>query len=161
MNRKSIVFISMAVSMLLITGVFGFAQDMQMQQQQQEIPEVSDQELENFVGAYEVVQEMQQGINQEINQLVEESSLSQNEFQQMYQSQTTNNQAALPDVSDEKKQSFLELMNEINGKQQTLQQEMVSEIEDFDLTVQRFNNIIAAIQQDSELYEKFQEMATN
>ena len=147
--------------LFLISGGFVFAQNMQMQQQQQEVPEVSEEELQDFVDAYEVVQEMQQDLNQDINELIKDSSLTQQEFQQMYQAQTTNNEAARSDVSDAKKQTFKKLKSEINGKQQELQKDMVSEIEEYDLSVQRFNSIIAAIQQDSDLYKKFQELQAN
>jgi hypothetical protein len=90
------------LSLFLVTGGFVYSQNMQTQQQQ-EVPDVSEDELEDFVYAYEVVQEMQQ----------------------------------------------------------ELQKDMVAEIEEYDLTVQRFNSIIAAIQQDSELYKEFQELLEN
>jgi len=147
--------------LFLISGGFVFAQNMQMQQQQQEVPEVSEEELQDFVDAYEVVQEMQQALNHDISELIDDSSISQQEFQQLYQSQTTNNEAALSEVSDSKRQAFEKLKSEINGKQQELQKDMVSEIEEYDLSVQRFNSIIAAIQQDSDLYKKFQELQAN
>jgi len=158
MFTRTKIIAGIVLSLFLVSGGVVFSQNMQPQQQQQEIPEVSEKELQDFVDAYEVVQEMQQDLNQDINTLIKESSLTQQEFQSMYQAQTTNNEAAMSDVSDEKKQSFSKLMNEINGKQQDLQENMVSEIEEFDMSVQRFNSIIAAIQQDSELYKKFQEL---
>ncbi len=162
MFTKTKITVGIIMCLFLLLGGFTFAQNTQQQQpqpqQQQDIPEVSDEELENFVEAYGVVQEMQQDLNQDISKLIDDSSISQQEFQEMYQAQTTNNEATQSDVSDAKKQDFEKLKKEINGMQQELQEEMVSEIEEYDLSVKRFNSIIAAIQQDSELYKKFQEL---
>lgn len=163
MLTKTKITAGIVLSLFLVTGGFVYSQDMQTQQQpqQQEAPDVSEDELKDFVEAYEVVQEMQQELNEDINEIIEDSSLSQQEFQEMYQAQSTDSESGMSDVSDSKKQSFSKLMNEINGEQQELQEEMVTEIEEYDLSVQRFNSIIAAIQQDSDLYKEFQELVEN
>jgi len=150
-----------AFAFLITMGGVLTAQDMQMQQQEPETTDVSEKELEDFVAAYEGVQEIQRELNEEINGLVEQSDLSQEEFQSMYQAQTTNNQSTMSEMSDAKQQSFSELMNQINSLQQGQQSDMVTEIEEHDMTVEKFNSIIAAIQQDPSLYQKFQEITQN
>lgn len=161
MQKRALIIIMIAFAFLITMGGVLTAQDMQMQQQEPETTDVSEEELEDFVAAYEGVQEIQRDLNEEINGLVEQSDLSQEEFQSMYQAQTTNNQSAMSEMSDAKQQSFSELMNKINSLQQGQQSDMVEEIEEYDMSVERFNSIIAAIQQDSSLYQKFQEITQN
>ncbi|MFO7730400.1 MAG: DUF4168 domain-containing protein [Spirochaetia bacterium] len=159
--QRRVQIIMIAFAFLIAMGGVLTAQDMQMQQQEPETTDVSDEELEDFVAAYEGVQEIQQDLNEEINGLVEQSDLSQEEFQSMYQAETTNNQSAMSEMSEAKQQAFSELMNKINSLQQGQQSDMVEEIEEYDMSVERFNSIIAAIQQDSNLYQKFQEITQN
>ena len=159
--QRRVLIIMTAFAFLITMGGVLTAQDMQMQQQEPETTDVSEKELEDFVAAYEGVQEIQRELNEEINGLVEQSDLSQEEFQSMYQAQTTNNQSTMSEMSDAKQQSFSELMNQINSLQQGQQSDMVTEIEEHDMTVEKFNSIIAAIQQDPSLYQKFQEITQN
>ena len=159
---KRILIALMAISLLILGGAFLGAQEMQSpQQQQQQTPEVSEQDLQSFAAAYDSVQEIQQNLNQEINSQIEDSSFANETFQNYYQAYTTNNQEMLSELGSSEEQEFSELMEEITDLQSNQQEKMVEVIEDEGLTVQRFNGIIAAIQQDPDLYSRFQEISQN
>lgn len=159
MRKRTIAILVGTLSLFILLSGNLVAQELPSQQEDTQTADVSDKELEDFVDAYAGVQEIQQDINQEITQIVDKSDLSQQEFQNMYQAQTTGNQSAMSDMSESKKQSFSEVMNKVNSLQEEQQDDMVAVIEDYDMSVKRFNNIIAAIQQDSNLYKKFQELS--
>jgi predicted transcriptional regulator len=156
------IFITTALILTLFIGIPAMMTGQTMQQEEEnEITEVSDREMEDFSEAYMNVQTIQQNLNEDINSLIETSDLSQESFQNMYQAHTTNNQELLSEMSDQEQESFSELMDEVNNLRNETQEDMVIEIEDTGLSVQRFNDIIAAIQQDSNLYKKFQDTMTD
>lgn len=123
--------------------------------------DVSDQELATFSAAYASVQKMQQGLNEEINDLVAESDLGQKKFQEIYQSHLTDNQEELSELSPGEQESFTVLMDDIAEVQNGQQEKMVAAIRGEGLTVERFNTVAAAIKEDPSLYKKFMDIAQN
>ncbi|MFO7849524.1 MAG: DUF4168 domain-containing protein [Spirochaetia bacterium] len=167
---KRIMILSMIT--LLLVGTVGFltAQTQQQPEGQQEgqpegqqgqppaAEDVTDEELQQFSDVYTVVQEIQEDLNQEVSKMIEDSSFDEQTFHNLFQAQSTGDQSATEDLSDAEQQEFEELTTKITEMQNAQQENMVAAVEDEGLTVERFNGILSAMQQDTELFEKFQEI---
>ena len=119
--------------------------------------EVSDAELESFVAALQDVQEIRQDMAEETQQAVGESPLEQKRFEEIYGARQSGGQQGAGTTEAEDRQ-FEELMSEIQKIQQQSNEEMVQALEEEDLSVQRFNQIAQAIQQNPELQQEFREL---
>jgi hypothetical protein len=118
---------------------------------------VSDTELENFAAALQDVQEIRQGMAEETQQAVGESPLEQQRFEEIYGARQSGGQQDAGTTEAENRQ-FEELMSQIQEIQQQSNEEMVQAVEEEGLSVQRFNEIAQAIQQNPELQQEFREM---
>ena len=118
---------------------------------------VSDTELESFATALQDVQEIRQGMAEETQQAVGESPLEQQRFEEIYGARQSGGQQDAGTTDAENRQ-FEELMSQIQQIQQQSNEEMVQAVEDEGLSVQRFNEIAQAIQQNPELQQEFREM---
>lgn len=120
-------------------------------------PEVSDAELESFAVALQDVQEVRQDMAEETQQAVGESPLEQERFEEIYGARQSGGQEDAGTTDAENRQ-FEELMSDIQQIQQKSNEEMVEAVEDEGLSVQRFNQIAQAIQQNPELQQEFRQM---
>jgi len=119
--------------------------------------DVSEAELENFVSALQDVQELRQDMAEETQQAVGDSPLEQQRFEEIYGARQSGGQQDA-DTTDAETRQFEQLMSEIQQIQQQSNEEMVQAVEDEGLSVQRFNQIAQAIQQNPELQQEFREM---
>ncbi|MFP4179360.1 MAG: DUF4168 domain-containing protein [Spirochaetaceae bacterium] len=166
---KRIIILSMIT--FFLAGAVGLtAQEQQQQQpegqqQQPQQPEqaedVTTEDLEKFSDVYVEVQKIQENLNEEISGMIDDSSFDEETFHNLFQAQATGDQEATSDLNDSEKEEFQELTDEITEMQSSQEENMVAAVEEEGLTVQRFNGILSAIQQDSELYEEFQEIHQN
>lgn len=159
--HKRIIIISIITLFLAGTAGFLTAQTQQPQQQPQQAENVTTEDLEKFSDVYVEVQKIQENLNEEISGMIENSSFDEQTFHNLFQAQATGDQAAASDLNESEKREFQELTNDITEMQNSQQDNMVAAVEDEGLTVQRFNGILSAIQQDSELYAEFQEIHQN
>ncbi|MFP3959008.1 MAG: DUF4168 domain-containing protein [Spirochaetaceae bacterium] len=135
-------------------------------QQQQQAPEVDpeSEEFNRFVDALETVQEVQQEVNEEIDGLIADSSMSEEEFGQIHQQlqgQPDREDGQGADISDNEREEYRSLIDEIGAAQEDSQEEMISAIEENDLNVERFNEIMMAARSDAELQERLQQEMSN
>lgn len=119
--------------------------------------DVSQEELEQFAAALENVQSIRQEMVQNTQGAVADSSLEESRFQELYRADQ-GGPAPSQEASDQERAAYDEVMQEIQQIQQQSNQEMVQAVRDEGLEVQRFNQIAQAIQQSSELQERFQEL---
>jgi hypothetical protein len=118
---------------------------------------VSDGELQDFASAYGEVQVLQQELDLEINSTLEDSEMDPDRFFALNQmAQESDPSEGLPGVSDDELTEYRDLLGDLMAIQETMENRMVSAVEEEDLTVERFNEIIVAIQQDQELAERAQ-----
>ena len=122
---------------------------------------VTNPELIAFAEAYEGVQEIQQDLNESIHELIIASELEPAQFQEIYQAHVAKDMEQIAGFPQRQQQYFKEIMSEIQVVQKDQQELMVDSIDDAGLTVERFNAIIAAIQQDTSLHNKFREIIEN
>lgn len=136
-----------------------FAQALPQQQQLQAAPqtEYSDSQLERFVDASVKINEIQQGAQVEMVEIIEGQGLNVETFNEMASQQRNPNQEAMS-VSDEDKMAFGQAMQQIQALQLELQQEMESAIIASDLQLEEYNEIMQAYQQNPELQQKVHSM---
>jgi hypothetical protein len=118
---------------------------------------VSESELESFVAALQDVQSIRQDMADDTQQAVSDSPLEQQRFEELYRSQQGGQEPSQAPSNAESEQ-FQELMAQIQQIQQQSNEQMVEAVQDEGLSVQRFNQIAQAIQQDQQLQEQFREM---
>lgn len=119
--------------------------------------EVRDSELEQFADALEEVHTIQQDMAAETEELVADSSMDQERFQQLLQASQGGAQAG-DAPSEAEQQEFTELVQAIQTIQQESNEAMVTAVEEQDMDVQRYNQIAQALQQDQELMQRLQNL---
>lgn len=123
----------------------------------EQAPDISDEELQEFAAALESVQEIQQEMISDTSSSVEESSLDQQRFRELYQAEQSGSEPT-DAASDEERAEFERVLEDIQEIQQASNEQMVAAVQDEGLDVQRFNQIAQAIQQNPELMQRLQSM---
>ncbi|MBW2961476.1 DUF4168 domain-containing protein [Mesonia aestuariivivens] len=121
---------------------------------QTEAKKVTDQDLSNFADAYQAVQVENQKAQQEMVTMIEESGLDVNKFQEIQKAQMDPNTEV--DATKEELAAHQELMTEIQAMQPKLQTQKEGLIKEKGLTMQRYQEVAAAIQNDQALQQKLQ-----
>jgi outer membrane murein-binding lipoprotein Lpp len=145
------------LSILLMGGTYAQVNQMPTEvQQKAAAPEVSDQELEKFANAFQVVQQENQKIKQKMMTTIQEEGMEVQRFSEIQQSkQNPKQEVSTTEAEDKKLSSITPKLQEI---QQSGQAKMQEKIEDNGLSMSRYQEISQAIQKDPELREKLQSM---
>ncbi len=117
----------------------------------------SDDELKYFANAVvQVISIQQQGQMQMVEQ-IEAHEMSVQRFNELYMQAQ---QMPIDDleVEGEEKESFLEIVDEIENIQMQLESVLVSTIEEEGLSVEQYESIMTEYQQNPELQEKIQQL---
>ncbi|HKK80981.1 MAG TPA: DUF4168 domain-containing protein [Prolixibacteraceae bacterium] len=121
--------------------------------------DVSDAELAKFAEAYKEVQTISQESQQEMIEIVKEEGLEVQRFNTIMKSQQNNEQGI--QVSD----AELEKVQAINGQLKEIDTEtnkkLQKSIANNDLTVARYQEIMASLQSDQQLQMKLQQHLQN
>lgn len=146
------------LGVLLMTGsVFA-----QVQQQQQDIDEVTDEELENFVAVTQTFQEINADIQSQAEELLaEEEDMNFQRFQEIMTLQQNPQMAQQADIEQptEDEQAIIqELQPQLQKLGKEAEQKRVAAIEDEGLELQRFQEIAQAIQSDPQMMQRVQKM---
>jgi hypothetical protein len=128
--------------------------DQQMQQNSQ-AQDISDEELEKFVEIDMQLQPMQQQAQQEMIATVEGKGMEVEKFQEIAQAQQQGNTA---DFTENELQNFTEINEELAEIDNQLQQDMKTKIEEEGVTIERYQQIAMAINQDQGLQQKLQQI---
>ena len=152
----------LAVSMFAVPAFAQFdepqqAPDDPMQQPEAPQVEVDSNELDQFAGAMNEVQEIQIDSQSQIEAQIEDSELDQQRFQEIHSASINPQVEAPEDISDVEQSEYDNLLDELVEVEQEAQQEMQAAVQDAGLDVERFNEIATAIQQDDELWQRLQE----
>ncbi|MFP4374211.1 MAG: DUF4168 domain-containing protein [Spirochaetaceae bacterium] len=121
-------------------------------------------EFDRFVDALQTVQSVQEDVNEEIDELITESPLSEQDFQQIHQElqgQPDAEGGGGTEVSETEREQYRDLMERIGSTQESSQEEMITAIEDNGLDVNRFNEIMMAARSDAELQQELQQELGN
>lgn len=116
--------------------------------------EVSDADLNKFADAYKAVQMENQEVQQEMVEMIQDEGLELDRFQTIQQASV--NPEAKVDASEKEMTSYKKVMAEIEKMQPKLQEDMAKLIADNGLTLDRYQEIGAALQSDQALQQKLQ-----
>ncbi len=117
---------------------------------------VSDTELTNFANAYAEVQGVNEKAQNEMVKVIENSGMEIQTFNMMYQASQNPNAPMPADVSEADTKKYEEVVVKIEKMQPVFQKEMEEVIVENNLTVERYQQVVAQLQTDPELQEKLQ-----
>ena len=131
----------------------------QQQQQQQKKIDVSDEQLESFVEVSTELQELQKGVQEEIQGMAEEKGLEQATFQEMANKQMQGTQVeSMEGYSEEQKSAFSETMEVAQKKQMGMMQDVQKMVKDAGMDMQTFQQIATQLRSDQELQKRYQSL---
>ncbi len=116
---------------------------------------ISDTELEQFAGVFTKLQTMNQQIQQKMATAVEEEGIEVQRFNEIMNAQQDPNQEV--DATEEELEKFAAAGQAIQEIQQSSQQDMQKVITDSELSLERYQSIMATLQNDAGLQERLQE----
>ncbi len=129
-------------------------QQMPGEMQQTQDIEVSDAEIEKFVDAVNAVQSVNQGAQQKMSKKIQDEGMDPQRFQEIQRAQQSQQQNA--NATDKEMQQYQNIMKEMESVQSGMQEEMKKAIEDAGLTMQRYQQIANAAQNDTALMQRIQ-----
>lgn len=142
----------------LMAGTGAMAQTpppQQVPQQQQQEVNVTDAELEKFAEAYQGIQVANQDAQKKMIAVVEGEDLEIGTFNEIHQARMQNQQV---EATDEDLERHARAVEKIEKMQPEIQAEMEEIITDADLTVDRYQQIATAMQNDPQLQQRLQEI---
>jgi len=148
-----------SISIALLAILFGagtmFAQVQQQQQQQMpDLPassDVSDEEIEMVASAINELGPIQVEAQEKMQEAVEGEDITFERFQQMMMAMQNPQSADQVNITDEEMATLQTLQPTLMEIQSEADKKMVDKIESSGLTVERYQNIVMAAQQDEEL----------
>lgn len=156
---KQLLSASSVLALLLIGNLpaaYAQTQESLPQAQMQIIAQsdVSSDELEKFASAIKQLLEIEQQSRAQIAQVIETQGFTQERFTEIYQAQRNPEQQPTPQISDEEKQKFEQVVQQAIEIRQQSQAQKEEAVQNQGLDVDRFNEILTAIQQSPELQEQ-------
>ncbi len=149
-----------SVLALLLAGLSAQAQTQAPALQPKQVApqaNVSQQELQKFTSAIKQLQAIQQQSRTEMVQAVQRHiGLSEQRFVQIYQAQQ--NPQSGTKVTQQEKQNFEKAITQIKAIQQQSQPKMQQAVKSQGLEVERFNQILASVQQNPALQQQVRQM---
>ncbi|PKD20881.1 hypothetical protein APR41_12650 [Salegentibacter salinarum] len=155
-KSKKIAGLLFAFALLGSASVFAQTQQLPQQQQQAVEVDVSDEELSKFADAYQKIRMVNQQAQQEMAKKVEDSGFDIQRFNEIHQASLDPNTEV--DATEEEMTKHKEVVTEIEGMQGEFQKEMESAISEEGLDVARYEKIAMALQTDTELQQRLQQL---
>ena len=115
----------------------------------QEQIEVTDAELNKIASAFQGIQKVNMEAQQQVIKKVEESGFDANRFNELYQASASPEKTV--DASDEEKERFGKVMNEIQQMQAGFTEKIEEIISNEGMSIERYQTIAMALQSDTEL----------
>ncbi|MDB9371962.1 DUF4168 domain-containing protein [Nodularia sphaerocarpa] len=122
---------------------------------------VSQEELQKFASVLPTLQEIGQTSQQMSVQIIEESGLSVERFQELSEAQQSPGAEPSSPATPEEQQSFNQIAPEIESIQQETLTKQEEAVRAGGLEPNRFNEIVIAIQQDPALQQQVQQLIQN
>ena len=155
-KSKKIAGLLFAFALLGTASVFAQTQQLPQQQQQAVEVDVSDEELSKFADAYQRIRMVNQEAQKAMAKKVEDSGFDIQRFNEIHQAALDPNTES--DASEEEKKKHKEVVAEIESMQGEFQKEMESAISEQGLEVARYEKIAMALQTDTELQQRLQQL---
>ncbi len=155
MNKRSLRMSALVVVLLL--AAVGLGAQTLPGNEPPPIDPVEEEEIESFAIAYIEVQAIQVELNEQIESRLDESTLDAERFYAINEmAQNAGSEEGFPGVDDEELAEYRDVLQDLLSIQESLQNEMVEVVTSEELTTERFNEIIVAMQQDPDLAERVQ-----
>ncbi|MFT0715363.1 DUF4168 domain-containing protein [Flagellimonas lutimaris] len=122
----------------------------------QEQVAVTDAELNKIASAFQGIQKVNMEAQQEVMKKVEESGFDANRFNELYQASASPEKNV--DASDEEKERFGKVMNEIQQMQVGFTEKIEKIISNEGMSIERYQTIAMALQNDTELQGRLRTM---
>lgn len=142
----------------LLSGSAAMAQAPQNNQKQEQQVKVTDAELEKFANAYQGIQVANQDAQKKMIAAVEEQDLKIEKFNEIHQAKMQNKEIDASKEDLEKHAKAVETLDELRPE---IQAQMEKVITDAGLTVERFEQINAAMQSNPDILKRLQEIMTS
>ncbi len=124
----------------------------------EDMPEVTDQELQIFVDASIKAQQIQNEAQIEMVAIVEEEELDVETYNKILQGMQMEQSAEEMEVSESDVEKFESASGKIGEIEMEMEDKLVSAIEEEGLELDRFQEIFMTVQTDPELQQKMQQM---
>jgi hypothetical protein len=135
--------------LFVITGIYA-----QLPQQQAQPTEVSNSEIKQFATALLKIQSIEEQIQGKMVSAVQDAGIDVQRFNEIIKTSKDPNQEV--DASDDEYEKFNNANQAIEEIQNQAQQDMQKIVRENDLTVNRYQQIMMAVQNDPELQQKLQ-----
>lgn len=129
--------------------------EMSGQGEPQEVGEVSDSELEQFLAIIQEIQSVNQSAQKEMVNSLKSQGMDVERYTEIHKAQQTDGQEV--DATEEEMQKFREARKKVQQIQNDVQKEMEKKIEAEGMTQSRYEAISKAVQQDTVLMKRLQE----
>lgn len=126
--------------------------------EQQEIPEVTDQELRVFVDASLKAQQIQTEAQMEMISIVEDEGLDVATYNRILEGMRMEQSAEEMDVTDSQLEKFSAASDQIGEIEEKMEERLIAAIEDEGMKLERYQMVFTAIQMNPELQQKMQQM---
>jgi hypothetical protein len=120
--------------------------------------EVSDEELESFVNASGILQEIQMNKQQEMIAVVEDEGLEVDTYNQIAQARFMGEPEEELEISPEDREKFDNAYAVISDMEAEMEKEMASALEDEAIDYERYQTINIALRQDPALQQRVQSL---
>ena len=131
-------------------------QQMPGQMQQPQNIDVKDQEIQKFVDAAMEIQKLNQQMQQEVGKAVQDEGMKQERFNEIHRSQKSQ-QPGQANATDQEMQQYQNILDKLEQVQSGAQEDMRKVIEGSGLSMQRYQQIATAAQQDTTLMKRIQQ----
>ena len=121
-----------------------------------EKPEISEEELSEFVEVMPEVNAIQMKFQQEMVAAVQENNMEVQRFNELARAQQNPNMTV--EANETEMQSFNAAMQAVQAIQENLNQQVQGAVSESELTMSRFQEIAMAVNSDQELQQKVQQM---
>ncbi|MGY5847582.1 DUF4168 domain-containing protein [Salegentibacter sp. HM20] len=132
------------------------AQQLPAPQQQQEKIDVSDEELSKFAQAYQGIMVVNQEAQQKMLATVEAEGFDVKRFNEIHQASLDPETEV--EVTPEEEEKHRKAIEKIQGMQENFQAQMEQVIETQGLSLERYEQVAMALQTDTELQQRLQQM---
>ena len=141
------------VLFVTLLGGFSFAQAQETMTAQSK---VTDAELGKFAEAFQVVQMENQKAQQKMAKVISDNGMEVERFSAIQQASANPNQEV--DATDKEMKAHDAIMAEIKKMQPAIEAKMEKAVADSGITIERYQAIGTALQQDKSLQQRFQKM---
>lgn len=129
--------------------------------EQSDPDEVTEEDLQRFAVALATIQQVEVQANQYIEDIIDESELSEQRLQEILQMQQLDPIDVEDEVSSSELEEFEQAIEEVSAVHEAAHEQITETIEELGFDLEAFNQLAETIQNDPELMGQLQQMFMN